>query len=89
MPQVVPEEHREFVMKSGDHFKIYTGFVTDEMATSVENFVDKYPDWSDIIEDCDFEEYSSVWNEDMHDRFYAALKWFSSQKICYMISWNY
>ena len=81
IPPVIPKEHREFVNMNGEIFRIYTGLVTDEMSTSVENFVDKYPDWSDIVE------YSNSWSEDMHNRFYAALKWFSEQTICYMISW--
>ena len=87
MPPVVPEEYRQFVKFSGDYLTIYTGFVTDEMDTSVENFVDKYPEWSDIVEGNYFEEYLDVWNEDMHDKLYAALKWFSQQRISYKISW--
>lgn len=73
---------------NGGLFKIYTSFVTDELDTSVENFVDKYPEWSDIVETSDFEEYCDFWNEDMHDEFYDALKWFSDHKSCYMISWT-
>ena len=73
----------------GHLFGIYTRFVTDETSTSVENFVDKYPEWSDIVEDGGYEEYRNFWNEDKHDRFYAALKWFAAQDICYMISWDY
>jgi len=88
MPQIIPEEYREFVKMSGDIFKIYTAFVTDEMSTSVDNFLDKYPEWSDILEEYDSEKYGDSWNEDTHNKFYAALKWFSEQKICYMISWT-
>lgn len=88
IPAIVPQEHREFVKMRGHIFGIYTRFVTDETSTSVENFVDKYPEWSDIEEDGEYEEYASFWNEDMHDRFYAALKWFAGQTICYMISWD-
>jgi hypothetical protein len=86
---VIPEEHREFVRMRGHLFGIYTRFITDEMSTSVTNFVDKYPEWSDIMESSDFEECASHWNEDMHDRFYAALKWFADQQMCYMICWDY
>jgi hypothetical protein len=89
MPPIVPEEHREFVKMRGHIFGIYTRLVTDEMSTSVANFVDKYPEWSDIVEDGDYDEYMKFWNEDRHDRFYAALKWFAEQEICYMISWDY
>jgi hypothetical protein len=88
LPPVVPEEYRKYVKMNGGLFKIYTSFVTDELDTSVENFVDKYPEWSDIVETSDFEEYCDFWNEDMHDEFYDALKWFSDHKSCYMISWT-
>jgi hypothetical protein len=86
MPYTVPEEYREFVSMKGSIFRIYTSLVTDEVSTSVENFVDKYPNWSDIIEDSNFEK-SLFWNEDKHNRFYAALKWFMEQGSCYNISW--
>jgi hypothetical protein len=89
MPAVVPKEHRVFVNMKGSFFQIYANFVTDEMSTSVENFADKYPEWSDIVENSDVSEYANYWNEDTHDRFYAALKWFADQEICYMISWSY
>jgi hypothetical protein len=90
IPQlVVPEEHREFVRMRGHLFGIYTRLVTDETSTSVANFLDKYPEWSDITESSDFEEYAEGWNEDMHERFYAALIWFSLQDMNYMICWDY
>jgi len=88
-PRIVPEEHRDFVKMRGHHFGIYTRLVTDDMSTSAENFVDKYPCWDDVTEDNDYEEYSNYWNEEMHDKLYAALKWFSEQQLCYMISWDY
>jgi len=87
MPPIVPKEYRGFVKMSGDIFRIYTRLITDETSTSVENFADKYPEWSDILESCDFDENSSSWNEVMHDMFYDALKWFSEKKISYIISW--
>jgi hypothetical protein len=85
---VVPEEHRDFIKMKGRFFSIYTTFVTDETSTSVANFVDKYPAWSDIVEARDIEDDSDFWNEGDHERFYAALKWFS-ESSCYVISWYY
>jgi len=85
VPKPIPEEHREFVQMRGKIYRIYTQLVTDESCTSVANFVDKFPEWSDIVVDSDFD---SSWTEGMHDRFYNALKWFSEQEICYMISWS-
>jgi len=89
MPPVVPEEHREFIRMRGKVFRIYTNLVTDEMSISVEGFVENYPEWPDIIQDSDYEDNPDFWNEDKHNRFYTALKWFSEQNGCYMISWCY
>jgi hypothetical protein len=88
MPPVVPEEHREFINMKGKVFRIYTDLITDDTSTSVTNFIDKYPEWFDIVEDSNFESCSEYWNEEKHNRFYAALKWFSDQDISYTISWN-
>ena len=52
---VVPEEYRRFIKQRGYHLRLYTSRVTDDLSTSVENFLDKFPDWSDIWEDDDYE----------------------------------
>ena len=85
MPKPIPEPYREFVQMRRKIYRIYAQLVTDEICTCVDNFVDKFPEWSDIIADSEFDE---SWTEDMHNRFYNALKWFSEQEICYMISWS-
>jgi hypothetical protein len=85
MPPLVPKEYREFVNMKGKVFRDYVNLVTDEMSTSACNFLDKYPDWSDIVENS---EHSEAWNETEHDRFYTALQWFSDQGN-YTISWSY
>jgi hypothetical protein len=87
MPQPVPEIYRDFARISGDHFKIYTSLVTDETQTSVANFLDKYPDWSELLEADDFTVYVELWTETDHNRFREALQWFNTQKIAYTISW--
>ena len=87
MPPPVPEIYRSFVKINGDHFKIYTELVTDELSTSVTNFLDKYPEWSDIVEDDDFADHATLWTENDHTCFHEALQWFHYQKIGYTISW--
>jgi len=87
MPPVIPEEYREYVKMTGEIFQIYTSFITDYNNTSVENFVDKFPEWSDILENSHFHKDSDIWNEHKHNKFYNALKWFSDKR-CYMICWT-
>ena len=86
VPPDVPEEHREFVRMKGKIFRNYAGFLRHMISTSIENFIYQWPEWSDIVEDADYKEYAEIWNEDTHKRFYNALKWFSEQNGCYMIS---
>jgi len=66
---LVPEEYRRFLKQRGHHLGLYTSKVTDEYSTSVENFLDKFPEWSEILEDADYEEYEDIWKEEDHDLF--------------------
>jgi hypothetical protein len=88
IPSTIPEEHRKYVNITGDIFNIYAMFVTDETSTSLENFVDKFPEWSDIIDTCDFEKDFGFWTEEMHNKFYESLKWIAQQNVSYTISWT-
>lgn len=90
IPEIlVPEEHRRFLKQRGHHLGLYTSKVTDEYSTSVENFLDKFPEWSEIIEDADYEEYGDIWKEEDHDLFKNALDWLARQPIEFIVSWNF
>ena len=86
---VVPEEHRRFIKQRGHYLRLYTLRVTDELSTSVENFLDKYPDWSEILEDEDYENYEDFWEESDHNSFKDALTWLAKQEIAFTVSWDY
>jgi len=83
---VVPELFRRFLKQRGYHLRLYTSRITDELSTSVENFLDKYPDWSDIWEDDDYEE---LWKESDHNLFKDALTWLAKQEISFIVSWDF
>jgi hypothetical protein len=85
MPEVIPEMYRAYANLRGRIYEIYARLVTDDESTSITNFVDKFPDWSDI-KDCN--ESNESWTEEDHDKFHAALSWFSAQETCYTISWT-
>ena len=86
---LVPEEYRRFLKQRGHHLGLYTSKVTDEYSTSVENFLDKFPEWSEISEDADYEEYEDIWNEEDHDLFKNALDWLARQPIGFIVSWDF
>ncbi len=86
---LVPEEYRRFLKQRGHHLGLYTSKVTDEYSTSVENFLDKFPEWSEISEDADYEEYEDIWKEEDHDLFKNALDWLARQEIGFIVSWDF
>ena len=86
---LVPEEYRRFLKQRGHHLGLYTSKVTDEYSTSVENFLDKFPEWSEISEDADYEEYEDIWKEEDHDLFKNALDWLARQPIGFIVSWDF
>jgi hypothetical protein len=88
-PILVPEEYRRFLKQRGHHLGLYTSKVTDEYSTSVENFLDKFPEWSEISEDADYEEYEDIWKEEDHDLFKNALDWLARQEIGFIVSWDF
>ena len=88
MPPIVPEKYRDFVKMRGNVFESYARLITDETNTSIENFIDKYPEWFDIVDNSDVNDLGNFWNENKHNQFYAALKWFSEQNSSYTVSWT-
>jgi hypothetical protein len=56
------------------------------LSTSVENFLDKFPDWSDILEDDDYED---IWEESDHNSFKDALTWLAKQEFGFTVSWDF
>jgi hypothetical protein len=83
---VVPEEYRRFIKQRGYHLQLYTSRVTDELSTSVENFLDKFPDWPEILED---EDYQDFWKESDHNLFKETLAWLAKQEIGFIVSWDF
>ena len=87
---VVPENYRRFMRQRGHHMGLYTSKICDEYSTCAENFLDKFPEWSDIEGDCEYEEnFKDVWKEEDHDLFYEALEWLVKQPMGFDISWSY
>jgi len=68
---------------------LYTSRVCDEYSTCADNFLDKFPDWSEIIEDGSYEEeFKDDWKEADHDLFREALEWLVEQPIGFEIAWS-
>jgi hypothetical protein len=82
---VVPEQFRRFINQHGYYLRLYTSQSTDG-ATSADNFLDKFPEWTEILKDNDYEE---SWTEEDHNLFKEALEWLVKQPIGFIVSWSF
>jgi len=83
----VPEHLRRFLKQRGHHLRLYTSRVTDEYSTGADNFLDKFPEWCEIVEDNDYDEFKDVWAEEDHNLFKETLAWLVNQKVNAIVSW--
>jgi len=85
----VPEYLRRFVKQRGHHLRLYTSRVTDEYSTGADNFLDKFPEWSEIAEDNEYDDFKDVWTEEDHNLFKETLAWIVNQKVSAIVSWSF
>ena len=85
----VPEHLRRFLKQRGHHLRLYTSRVTDEYSTGADNFLDKFPEWSEIAEDNEYDDFKDVWTEEDHNLFKETLAWIVNQKVSAIVSWSF
>jgi hypothetical protein len=85
----VPEHFRRFLKQRGHHLHLYTSRVTDEYSTGADNFLDKFPEWSEIAEDDEYDDFKDVWGEEDHNLFKQALAWLVDQKVNAIVNWSF
>ena len=85
----VPEHLRRFLKQRGHHLRLYTSRVTDEYSTGADNFLDKFPEWSEIAEDDEYDDFKDRWIEDDHNLFKETLAWLVNQKVNAIVSWSF
>jgi hypothetical protein len=85
----VPEHLRRFLKQRGHHLSLYTSRVTDEYSTGADNFLDKFPEWSEILDDDEYDDYKDRWTEEDHNLFKETLTWLLSQKVNAIVSWSF
>ena len=82
----IPQQYRKYIVQRGYHFHDYIKrFSPDCFKCTVRDFLDLYPEWTDIKED-------SCWSEEDHNDFKDALTWMvnKSPYICvFDIYWSY
>lgn len=85
----VPEHLRRFLKQRGHHLRLYTSRVTDEYSTGADNFLDKFPEWSEIAEDDEYDDFKDRWIEEDHNLFKETLAWLVNQKVNAIVSWSF
>jgi hypothetical protein len=85
----VPEHLRRFVKQRGHYLRLYTSRVTDEYSTGADNFLDKFPEWAEILEDDEYDDFKDRWTEEDHNLFKETLAWLVGQKVNAIVSWSY
>jgi hypothetical protein len=85
----VPEHLRRFLKQRGHHLRLYTSRVTDEYSTGADNFLDKFPEWSEIAEDDEYDDFKDIWIEEDHNLFKETLAWLVKQKVNAIVSWYF
>jgi hypothetical protein len=85
----IPQQYRKYIVQRGCHFHNYIKeFSPDCIKCTVKDFLDLYPEWSNIKEDI----YDFEWSEKEHEEFKDSLNWMvnKSPYIClFDIYWSY
>ena len=83
---IVPEQYRKYLQQRGRIFHQYIkGFATNIYNSTAEEFLENYPQWSQVKEYMDDADTSDLV---CHNEFKEFLKW-AVEKNCFMIRWSY
>lgn len=84
----VPEHLRRFLKQRGRHLRLYTRLNYEYFATA-DNFLEKFPEWSEILEDDEYDDFKDRWTEEDHNLFKETLAWLVGQKVNAIVSWSF
>jgi len=88
---IVPVMYRKWLRQKGHVFHYYIRTMDGTNSSSIDHFLDVYPEWDDIKNYMNLDgetEDSYNWSEKDHTEFKEALQWFSP-KIYFDISWSF
>ena len=85
----VPEELRRFLSFKNNIMAAYTeNLPTNGLSATVDEFLEYFPTWEDILLGNFFDEYSH-WSQKEHYSFKALLEWCNEQDVCFQVTWSY
>ena len=86
----VPAKMCEYLVERGHIFHAYTGDFNEREVydVSVDEFLEKYPSWEQVMEDPSYSD-EGFWIEEDHLGFKQTLEWCLKQEVSFRVSWSY
>ena len=88
----VPGKMCEYLVGRGHLFHAYTDHFNenDIFNVSVDEFLDKYPEWEEVQQSDYFrDDEIDCWNEEDHEGFKRLLEWCVEQEVSFRVMWSY
>lgn len=84
----IPEPLRKYLVGRGRHFFPYIHPLNarDRMEADLEEFLENYPEWREVVED---EYYDESWTMEDHDTFADLLEYLHTLPCSFSVSWSY
>ncbi len=86
----VPGKMCEYLEGRGHIFHAYTHMFNEKEVynVSVEEFLEEYPTWEDVLESDHYDKYG-YWCEEDHEGFKRLLEWCCEQDVSFRVTWSY
>ncbi len=88
---LVPGKMCEYLEGRGHIFHAYTQKFNDNerYSTSVEEFLEEYPSWEDVVKSHYYENEDYYWHQEDHEGFKRLLEWCAEQDVPFTVRWSY
>lgn len=87
---VVPKEYRASFQLRGKHLHAYTDYFNEQevYSTSVNSFLEQFPDWT-IVKEFLEQTDNDYWTHEDHLNLFFALVWCTKTNCHYTVEWSY
>lgn len=92
IPQlIVPAKMCEYLEGRGHIFHAYTEKFNSEERynVSVDEFLEEYPTWADVVDNDLYRDEGYYWSEEDHEGFKRLLEWCLEQDVPFRVVWSY
>jgi hypothetical protein len=88
---IVPGKMCEYLEGRGHIFHAYTHMFNekDVYNVSVDEFLEEYPTWEDVVKSPYYDDADHYWIEEDHLGFKRTLEWCAEQDVSFRVCWSY